>query len=334
MTLETNYPDYRTLVEHEAPLGFARHFALSEWLDSRAGVSSTKDSLLCPDLPPLPAHHLGDFARADNRFRWADSPLAQGFRELGMRKEGFSLLAAEGFDADELSPLEMGAACSALLTPAAAFVALISGVGFGLFLVEAPLDLRQLSVSSTMASMREAARYCQATQQEWVPPLLDQLGFRCEPDEQGATCRRGEEHFRWSFGSERPELAYGESRARLLTTVSPSLAGLLEQGGSQEPATARQALVQAVALDPQSYEAQLLLGRVELSEGRPEQAELRLLLASLLRPGDSYALSLLVDCYALSDKVPQAIAVCERMLQHDPGNTAAMETMERLKGVL
>ena len=102
----------------------------------------------------------------------------------------------------------------------------------------------------------------------------------------------------------------------------------------RDHAAARQSLLEAVALDPQSYEAQLHLGRVELAEGRLEQAELRLLLASLLGPKKGYALSLLGDCYALADKVPQAIAVLERLLVLDPENGEAKESLERLKSSL
>ena len=341
MTIATDYPDYRTLVERESPLGFARHFALCEILVSGHSASANRDALHIPGLPPLPAAHLGDFSRADNRFRWSDSPLAQGLRELGGRNAGFACLASEGFDADVQSPLELGAACSALLTPTATFLPLITSSGFGLFMVsELPVDLRQLSVTSTMATLREAIRCCRSAAQEWAPPLLSQLGFSCEPNEQGMLCCRGEEHFRWSFTNGSSELIFGQSRPGLRAlVVGQALSSLIEQGLSHlnqagDHAAARQSLLEAVVLDPQSYEAQLHLGRVELADGRLEQAELRLLLASLLGPRKGYALSLLGDCYALADKVPQAIAVLERLLVLDPENEEAKESLERLKSSL
>lgn len=341
MTIETDYPDYRTLVEKEAPLGFARHFALCEMLGSGYAINAARDALISPQWPPMPAFFLGDFSRADNHFSWSDRPPAQGLRELGQEKEGFALLASESFDADVLSPFELGAACSALSSPATTFLAIVTPAGFQLFLIgEAPLDLRRLSLSSTLACLREASRYCRASKEEWVIGLLDQLGFSCQPGEQGVQARRGDEHFQWSFAEGRLELVYGRCRTGLLPTLPATvLADLIEQGSShldqhQDFAAARQALLQAVALDPQSYEAQLQLGRVELSEGRLEQAELRLLLASLLRPRDGYALSVLGDCYALADKIPQAMAVQERLLALDPGNEAARESLERLRGAL
>lgn len=341
VTIDTDYPDYRSLVEREAPLGFARHFALSEWLDPGYSVSPHQGELLRPNLPPLPVFHLGEFSRADNRFRWSESPEAQGLRELGGRKEGFALLANESFEADSLSPFELGAACSALVAPAAAFLPLVTSSGFGLYLVaEAPLDLRRLSLSSTMATLREAGRYCLSAREEWVLALLGQLGFSCQSSEQGVLCRRGEEHFLWSFAGDELRLSYGQTRARLRPSwAPPDLASLLQQASSQleqhqNYAGARQALLAAVTLDPESFDAQLQLGQVELAEGRLEQAELRLLLASLLRPKEAYALSLLADCYAVADKIPQAIAAQERLLVLDPENSTAREGLERLRGAL
>ena len=339
--IDTDCPDYRSLVEREAPLGFARHFALCEWLGPRFSLNSARDTLVSPPLPPLPAFPLGVFTRGDNLFRWSDGAVAQGLRQLGESKGGFAVLASEGFDADALSPFELGAACSALMAPPAAFVPLVTSSGFCLSLVsEAPIDLGQLSLGSTMATLREASRYCLAPKEEWVPGLLQALGFSLEPTEQGVVCRRGGEHFLGSFRGERPQLIYGQSLARLCGTVAPpSLASLLEQAvahldGSQDFEVAHQALLAAVDLDPQSYDAQLQLGRVEMAQGRLEPAELRLLLASLLRPGEGEALAVLADCYALADKIPQAIAVQEQLLDLDPGNVGARESLERLKNAL
>jgi tetratricopeptide (TPR) repeat protein len=339
MTIDTDYSDYRLLVEREAGLGFARHFALCDWLEPGYSISSVQETLLCPHRPPLPAFFLGEFSRADNRFRWSDREIAKGLRELGGRKEGFALLASESFDAEVLSPLELGAACSALLAPAVAFLTLVNSTGFLLFLVaEAPLDLGCLSVTSAMATLRETGRYCRLAREEWAPTLLEHLGFSCQPSEQGFAFRRGEENFFWSIAGESLELFYGQSGVHLRPMVATPLESLIEKGLSsleqQDSTKARQALLEAVTLDPQSYDAQLGLSRIELEEGRLEQAELRLLLASLLRPDQGQALSLLGDCYALSDKIPQAIAVQERLLHLDPTNDGAREALEKLQSAL
>lgn len=338
----TDYPDYRTLVEAEAPLGFARHFALCEWLDADYSVSSDRSELLGPHLPTLPAIPLGEFTRADNRFCWSDSTVAQQLRQLGAQNEGFAALASDCFDADALSPLELAAACSGLLSPSTAFLPVVTSTGFGLYFVaDAPLDLQQVSVSSVMATLREASRYCRSAKGEWAVGLLGNLGFSCQQSEEGLICRRQEEHFLWSFASQHPDLVFGQSEAGLRTAggVTSALAGLIEQAScnldqhQDYPAT-RQDLLRAVAIDPQSYDAQLLFGRLELAEGQLEKAELRLLLATVLRPNESYALSLLGDCYALADKVPQAMAVQERLLIFDPENSQAKECLERLRSAL
>jgi tetratricopeptide (TPR) repeat protein len=340
MTIETEYSDYRALVESEAPLGLARHFVLGELLGSGYSLGPERDTLRGPALPPLPLHPLGQFQRADNSFRWTDGPLLEGLRALAQSKEGFALLSQESYDADAVSPFELAAACSALMTPAAAFWPVITSGGFQLFLVaEAPLQLARLSLTGCMATLREALRICQTPWQQWAPGLLHQLGFTCQPEQQGIRCQRGEELFLWNLAGERPELLYGPSQPRLIPVPPPGFNDLLRQGvvsldESRDPQATRQALQEAVALDPQDFEAQLALGRLELGEGRLEQAELRLLLATLLRPDQLYAHSLLGDCYAMADKIPQAIAVQQRLLMLDPGNESARENLERLQEAL
>lgn len=327
MLVPADCPDYPSLVERQAPLGFARHFALVEHLADRQ-IQLTENAMHPAGMAPMPMALLGEYTRQDHRFRWANNELVQALHSLARDHQGYGSLLQEAFDPDLLSPFEIAAAISELVSPDAAFLQLPSPSGFVIVMVSTPPP--EVSLNATLAALRESARSCRG--QEWLPSLVRQLGFQYSPRE----CTRGDESFVHQFRDGRLVLAYGETRPRLRKEPSPAHTALVEQGliaFSQENFdTAHQAFTQAVALDPQSYKANLYLGRIELHRENFARAALRLQLAAHLEPTRTFALSQLAICYDRNNQPTLALRTRRKALALDPDDSYSQAHLGILLG--
>ena len=84
-------------------------------------------------------------------------------------------------------------------------------------------------------------------------------------------------------------------------------------------------------LRPDHLQGLIALGRMYLGGGRTEEAAEVFRQALLVRPGNSWLLSLLVEAQLRSDQVTEAEATLEKLLQADPGEARARLTLADLQ---